>query len=584
MKKLLIYLKKFKKESILAPLFKMLEAFFELLVPLVMAAIIDRGIGRKDNTFIILMCLLLVALGIVGLISSLTAQFFAAKAAVGMGTEIRENLFRHMQGFTFSQMDDIGASAMITRMTSDINQVQSSVNMVLRLFLRSPFIVFGAMIMAFTVDTKSALIFTIAIPALLLVVSVILILCIPFYKKVQEKLEKVLSITRENLTGVRVIRAFHMEEAQQEQFLDKTAELTKIQLMTGRISALMNPVTYTILNGSLIALIWSGTLQVEGGYITKGALVALINYMLQILVELVKLVNLVLLFPKALASGNRIQEVFEIKTDLEELCHISTDSNSEMTDDLQKSDVAVEFNHVSFSYPDAGAEAVSDISFQIKRGETIGIIGGTGSGKTTIVNLIPRFYEAGSGKVLVDGRNVCGYSIHELRKKIGMVMQKPELFRGTIRDNLLWGNEEATDEEIWKALDMATASEFVLKKALRLNAPVSQKGSNLSGGQKQRIAIARAFVRKPDILIMDDSSSALDYETDAKLRKEISSLENTTVLIISQRASSIRHADRIIVLDDGNMVGIGNHKELLEECDIYKEIYYSQFPKEGRNE
>lgn len=580
MRKLLIYLKEFKKESILAPLFKMLEAFFELLVPLVMAAIIDRGIEKKDIKFICFMCILLVSLGIVGLISSLTAQFFAAKAAVGMSTKIREKLFCHIQGFSFSQIDDIGISAMVARMTSDINQVQSSVNMVLRLFLRSPFIVFGAMIMAFTVDKESAMVFTVTIPALLLVVTVILILCIPYYRKVQEKLEKVLTITRENLTGVRVIRAFHMEDMQKKNFREGTAELTRMQLVTGRVSALLNPVTYTILNLSLIALIWSGTLRIEDGYITKGALVALINYMLQILVEIVKLVNMIMLFPKAIASGNRIQEIF----DMESGTGNTEDFECNLTDDLQKYDVAVEFSHVSFSYQDAGAEAVSDISFQVKRGQTLGIIGGTGSGKTTVASLIPGFYQADSGQVRINGKDVKDYSASVLREKMGIVMQKPELFRGTIRENIRFGKESASEQEIWDALRMAAADEFVKENPLKLDAPVSQRGSNLSGGQRQRLSIARAFVRKPEILILDDSFSALDYETDAKLRERLRECKDTTLLIISQREASIRHADQILVLEDGIMAGLGSHEELLKECEVYKEIYYSQFLKEVTHE
>lgn len=574
MKKLLKYLKDYRKESILAPLFKMLEASFELLVPLVMAAIINQGITNRDMPFIWKMAGILVLLAVVGLTCSLTAQYFAAKAAVGFSTKVKHALFEHIQSLSFSELDQVGTSTLITRMTSDMNQVQSGVNMVLRLFLRSPFIVIGAMIMAFTISWKSGLVFAIAIPLLSLVVFGIMLISIPRFKKVQESLDSVLATTRQNLTGVRVIRAFNQEEQETERFHEENEYLTRLQLAVGRISAIMNPVTYIIVNASVIALLWSGAIQVDAFGLTQGEVVALVNYMNQILVELVKFANLIITITKAVACGNRIQAVFEIES--------GQKYEEQEVKDSEHTDYAVEFRDVSFGYHKNGTGVLEHLSLQVKHGETIGIIGGTGSGKTTLVNLIPRFYDATSGTVLVDGIDVTKYPKEQLRNKIGIVMQKAVLFKGTIRDNLQWGNQDATDESIYHALEIAQGLDVIDKKEGGLDAGITQGGKNLSGGQRQRLTIARALVRKPEILILDDSSSALDYATDAKLRKALQTMEDKpAVFIVSQRTASIQHADRILVLDDGQAVGIGSHEELLRTCQVYREIYDSQFKKEA---
>lgn len=571
MKKLLVYLKDYKKETMLAPLFKMLEAMFELFIPLVMANIIDIGIKNNDKNYVIQMCFVMVLLGIVGLVCSITAQYYSAKAAVGFGTKLRHGLFAHVQSLSFTEIDTIGTSTMITRMTSDINQVQSGVNMVLRLFLRSPVIVIGAMIMAFTIDIKAAFIFVVTIPLLSIVVFGIMKISIPLYTKVQENLDKVLGITRENLTGVRVIRAFHKEESEIEQFEEHNESLTKTSMLVGRITALMNPITYVIINGSIVALIWTGAIRVETGIITQGALTALVNYMSQILVELIKLANLIVTITKSIACGNRIQSVFEITSSM-------TDNNGIKSTENKNNEVIISFNHVSLTYENAGDESLTDINFNVKRGQTIGIIGGTGSGKSSLINLIPRFYDATKGQIIVDGVNVKDYSLEQLRSKIGVVMQKAVLFKGTIRENLSWGKKDASDEEIIDALTISQSKEIIDSKDEGLDFLVAQGGKNLSGGQKQRLTIARALVRKPEILILDDSASALDYATDAKLRKSIREMEKSpTVFIVSQRASSIIYADQIIVLDDGHIAGIGTHENLLKTCEVYKEIYYSQF-------
>lgn len=572
MRSLLIYLKDYKKESVLAPLFKMLEASFELLVPLVMAAVIDVGIARKDTAYIIRMCLVLVALGMIGLVCSITAQYFAAKAAAGFGTGVRHALFEHIQGFTFTEMDMVGSTTLITRMTSDINQVQSGVNLVLRLFLRSPFIVFGAMIMAFTVDVKAALIFAVAIPVLSVIVFGIMLITMPLYRKVQADLDNVLLMTRENLTGVRVIRAFNKEKDEQKRFEEGNQVLTDAQKFVGRISGLMNPLTYIVVNGAVIVLIYAGALRVDAGDLTQGAVVALLNYMSQILVELVKLANLIITVTKAIACGNRIGAVLNEESDME----------NGTLDWPEDTDVpAVEFTHVSLRYRGAAGDALSNISFRAEQGQTIGIIGGTGSGKSSLVNLIPRFYDATGGEIRICGRNICEYDVDKLRTQIGTVLQKAVLFKGTIAENLRWGKADASDAEIEEALEISQAKEFVDGKEGGTAFQIEQGGSNLSGGQKQRLTIARALVRRPRILILDDSASALDFATDARLRAAIRGMgEKPTVFIVSQRASSIQYADQIIVLDDGEMAGIGTHDELLKTCPAYQEIYYSQFPKE----
>ncbi len=573
MKKLLVFLKDYKKESILGPLFKLLEASFELLVPLVMATIIDVGIAGGDKGYVMKMCGVLVLLALIGLVCSLTAQFFAAKAAVGFAAKLRHALFSHIQGFSFSELDEVGSATLITRMTSDVNQVQSGVNLVLRLFLRSPFIVFGAMIMAFTIDVKAAMIFVVTIPALAVVVFGIMLISIPLFKKVQAGLDEVLRITRENLTGVRVIRAFHKEEEEEEHFREKNTFLTGLQLHVGKISALMNPLTYVLINLGLVALIWTGSLRVHTGAITQGEVVALVNYMSQILVELVKLANLIITVTKAVACGNRIESVLEMNSTME-------DGTEERGKDA--AEYLVDFENVSMRYQGGGAEAVSGITLRVKPRETIGIIGGTGAGKSTVVNLIPRFYDISGGSLRVNGRDVREYELKSLRDMIGIVPQKAVLFSGTIRENMQWGKSEATDEEIYEALEIAQAKDFVEEKDGKLDARIDQGGKNLSGGQRQRLTIARALIKKPKILILDDSASALDYATDANLRRAIRNMKDSpTVFLVSQRAASILHADQILVLDDGEAVGLGTHEELLQKCEVYQEIYYSQFSKES---
>ena len=569
MKKLLVYLKGYEKETVLAPLFKMLEALFELFVPLVMAAVIDVGIGGHDRGYVIRMCLVLIALGVIGLACSITAQYFAAKAATGFSTVLRRELFAHIQSLSYTEMDNLGTSTLITRMTSDINQVQSGVNLVLRLFLRSPFIVFGAMVMAFTVDVKAAMIFVVAIPMLSVVVFGIMIWTMPLYRRVQGALDKVLGLTRENLTGVRVIRAFCLEEQEQTHFREKNERLTDMQKFVGKISGLMNPLTYIIVNGAVVVLLHTGAIRVDQGIITTGAVVALVNYMNQILVELVKLANLIINITKSVACGNRIQSVLEIPSSMKN----GSDTN------LARADEVV-FDHVGLTYAQAGTESLTDIDFSAKAGQTIGIIGGTGSGKSSLVNLIPRFYDATAGAVKINGKNVKDFDLETLRKMVGIVPQKAVLFKGTIEDNLRWGKKDATEEELWEALETAQAAEFVRERADGLQAKIDQGGKNLSGGQRQRLTIARALVGHPGILILDDSASALDFATDAALRKALREMKGSPIVfIVSQRTSSIRHADQIIVLDDGMVAGIGTHQELLENCPVYQEIHYSQFDR-----
>lgn len=592
MKSLLIYLKNYRKETILAPLFKMLEASFELFVPLVMASVIDIGIAHKDSVYIVKMCLVLVALGIIGLICSLTAQYFSAKAAAGFGTGVRHALFAHIQHLGFSEMDEIGSSTLVTRMTSDVNQTQAGVNLVLRLFLRSPFIVIGAMVMSFMVDVKAAFVFVVVIPLLSVVVFGIMMITMPLYKKVQSYLDGILLKTRENLIGVRVIRAFNKEEQEKDAFEENNRLLTKEQKFVGRISGLMNPLTYIIVNGGIIALIYIGAIRVNIGSLTQGEVVALVNYMSQILVELVKLANLIITVTKAAACGKRIEAVLSVKPEMKSgniLCAEHFPKEKELYSYSKKAALsneqtipAVEFSHVSLTYNNAGAASLKDISFRAMPGDTIGIIGGTGSGKSSIVNMIPRFYDASEGEVKVFGHNVKEYEIESLRSHIGTVLQKAVLFKGTIEDNLRWGDEGASEETLEEALGISQAKEFVDSKPGRLDFMIEQNGRNLSGGQKQRLTIARALVRKPDILILDDSASALDFATDAALRDAIKNMkENPTVFLVSQRAASVRYADQIIVLEDGETAAVGTHEELMESCPAYQEIYYSQFPEEA---
>ena len=570
MKKLLKYMKGYGKECVLGPLFKLLEATFELLIPLVVAKIVDKGIGSGDGGYIVRMCIVMIILGIVGLISSVTAQWFSAVAAVGFSTRLRHAVLEHILGLSYSQIDDLGTSTMITRMTSDINQVQNGVNLTLRLLLRSPFVVFGAMIMAFTIDFQAALVFVALIPVLCIIVFGIMLVTMPMYKRVQASLDGVTAATRQNLAGIRVLRAFCKEKEEEAEFFGKTQELTTRQLSAGRISALMNPITFVAVNLAVVVLIHVGALKVEQGILTQGLVIALYNYMTQILVELIKMANLIITITKAVACGNRIQTVLELE---QEQKNGSCDASHIRGE--------VEFKDVSACYRGAAEPSLEHISFRAEAGQTIGIIGGTGSGKTTLVNLIPRLYDAISGEVLVDGKAVAEYDLESLKAGIGIVPQKAVLFKGTIRDNLLWGNENATDEELWQALETAQAAEVVRGKEGKLDAAVEQGGVNFSGGQRQRLTIARALVRKPAILILDDSASALDYATDAKLRMAIRAMENPpTTFIVSQRAASVRYADEILVLDDGELAGQGSHEELLRSCAVYQEIYYSQFPEE----
>lgn len=572
MKMIVRFLKDYKKECVLAPLFKMLEAIFELFVPLVVSSVIDKGIVNADKGYIMQMCFMLILLAIIGLVCAITAQYFSAKAAVGAATGMRHSLFAHIQTFSFTEMDTLGTSTLVTRMTSDINQVQNGINMVLRLFLRSPFIVFGAMIMAFTIDVKAALVFVAAIPVLALIVFGIMLATRPMYKNVQSGLDKILGITRENLTGVRVIRAFNKEQDEVKRFKNDNESLNRLQKFVGKISGLMNPLTYVVVNVSIIALIWIGGVRVNAGALTQGQVVALYNYMSQILVELIKLANLIITITKALACAGRIESVFDV--------------TSGMADGSVKEAVAkeeqpgVEFKNVSLTYSGSGASSVEGINFKAMKGQTIGVIGGTGSGKSSLVNLIPRLYDATQGEVLVDGVNVKDYDIEALRNKVGIVMQKAVLFKGTIRENMWMGKKGATDEQIDEALEISQSKEFVDSKQGRLDYVIEQGGKNLSGGQRQRLTIARAIVRKPDVLILDDSASALDFATDAALRKAIRGMNNSpTVFIVSQRAASLMYADLIIVLDDGQVAGMGTHDELLANCEVYKEIYESQFKK-----
>lgn len=616
MKSLLVYLKDYKKESILAPLFKMLEALFELFVPLVMANVIDIGIANQDRGYIVKMCFVLVALGLIGLVCSITAQYFSAKAAAGFGTGVRHALFAHVQKLTFSDMDTLGTSTLITRMTSDINQAQSGVNLTLRLFLRSPFIVFGAMVMAFTVDVKAALVFVVTIPVLSVIVFGIMLVTMPLYKKVQSNLDRVLLTTRENLAGARVIRAFNKEEDETVKYEKENQVLTDAQNFVGRISGLMNPLTYIVVNGAIVVLIYIGAIRVDIGDLTQGEVVALINYMSQILVELVKLANLIVSMTKAVACGNRIESVLKVTPDMlsgsihwDDLNACDGQTAGAPEDGVAQNavidaaengkshnaviDVAenavhqnavplVEFDHVSIAYKGSNGESLSDVSFKAYPGQTIGIIGGTGSGKSTLVNMIPRFYDATAGEIRIKGEPIKSFDIDSLRNHIGMVLQKAVLFKGSIEENLRWGKEDATTGDIEEALEVSQAKEFVDAKEGRLKFQIEQGGKNLSGGQKQRLTIARALVRKPEILILDDSASALDFATDAALRKAIRGMSSApTVFIVSQRASSIQYADQIIVLDDGEVMGVGKHADLLENCETYQEIYYSQFPKEA---
>lgn len=576
MKKLLIYLKAYRKEACLAPIFKMLEAVFELFVPLVIKGIIDYGIAAEDRAYCLRMGLLLLLLAVIGLAMATTAQWFSARAAAGFAAKIKQVLMEHIQKLSYTELDTIGTSTLITRMTSDVNQVQTGTNLVLRLFMRSPFIVFGSMIMAFTIDFKAAMIFVITIPLLSVVVFGIMLSSIPLYKKVQSQLDRVLGITRENLTGVRVIRAFNKEEEEISHFKTENEQFTRLQTFVGKISALMNPLTFVIVNSAILVLVWTGAWRVEGGILTQGAVVALVNYMSQILVELIKLADLIINITKAVACGNRIQKVLEVEPSME-------NGSKECIEEKRTPANAVDFNHVSLTYSGAGAPSLTDIDLHVKTGQTIGIIGGTGSGKTSVVNLISRFYDATQGNVLVFGKPVKEQDMESLRSQIAVVPQKAVLFAGTIRENMKWGKEDATDEEIMEALTIAQAAEVVQKKEGGLDAFVEQGGKNLSGGQRQRLTIARALVRKPRILILDDSASALDFATDAALRKAIREMKNApTVFIVSQRTSSIRFADQILVLDDGKSVGVGTHDELLTTCSVYKEIYDSQYKKSGK--
>ena len=576
MRKLLIYLKDYKKESIIGPLFKLLEATFELIVPVIMAHIIDIGIKNQDTLYIWKMGAVLVIFGILGLTCSLLAQYFAAKAAVGFGTALRHDLFWHIENLSHAEVDKAGSSTLVVRMTSDVNQVQSGVNLVLRLFLRSPFIVVGALVMAFTINWKAAMVFVVTVPLLAFVIYGIMVITIPLYKKVQRELDEVLLTTRENLTGVRVIRAFRTQKLERETFEHKSDVLMAIQMHVGKISASLNPLTYIIVNAGIIAVIWFGGIQVNVGNMTQGEVIALVNYMTQTLLALVALANLIITFTKALASAGRINEVFAMKPGI-----VDGNEKESAVQQTEEPKTAVSMEDVTFYYQESKEPAVEHISFTAKKGETIGIIGGTGSGKSTLVSLIPRFYDVTEGRVFVNGKDVREYKVENLRSKVGMVPQKAVLFHGTIRDNMKMGREDASDEEIFAALKTAQALEIVENKPGKLDTVLSEGGKNLSGGQRQRLTIARALVRNPEVLILDDSASALDFATDANLRKAIAEdTNNMTVFIVSQRAASIMHADKIIVLDDGQMVGCGTHQELLKQCEVYQEICYSQFSKE----
>lgn len=571
MKKLLVYMKGYRKESILGPLFKLLEASFELLVPLVMASVIDVGIQNRDKDYVIRMCLIMIGLGAVGLVCSITAQYFAAKASVGFASKLRGALFSHIQSLSYTEMDREGSSTLITRMTSDVNQVQNGVNLTLRLLLRSPFVVLGAMVMAFTIDFQGALVFAVAIPLLALVIFLVMFFTMPRYKKVQQGLDRVLGVTRENLTGVRVVRAFGMEAPETARFDIENQSLARLQIFVGKISALMNPATYVIINLGALVLIWVGAVRTDAGILTQGAVVALLNYMSQILVELIKLANLIINISKALACASRVQGVFQQGASL---------TSPAAPKPMAKRGGEVVFQNVHLRYQGAAESSLTGISLTVKPGETVGIIGGTGSGKSSLVNLIPRFYDVSSGKITVGGVDVRELSTKDLRSRVGVVPQKAALFAGTIRENLLWGRENATEEELWQALETAQAAGFVREKPKGLEEPVAQGGKNFSGGQKQRLTIARALVRRPEILILDDSASALDFATDAALRKALKEMPGApTVFIVSQRASSLSHADQIVVLEDGEAVGIGSHASLLETCPVYQEIYESQFEK-----
>ena len=570
MKKLLKYMKTYTLESVLGPLFKLLEASFELFVPLVMAAIIDTGIAQGDTGYILRMCGVLVALAVIGLVCSITAQYFAARASVGFATKIRSACFAHIQSLSFAQQDKLGVSTLITRMTSDINQVQSGVNLALRLLLRSPFVVFGAMVMAFTIDVKAALVFVVTIPLLSVVVFGLMLWSIPMYKKVQKRLDGVLSLTRESLTGVRVVRAFCQEKDIEQDFVEKNDALTALQKLVGKVTGLMNPVTYAIINLGIVVLIWVGALRVDAGILTQGQVVALYNYMSQILVELVKLASLIISITKAMACASRVSAVMDVQPDMH---------GGDKAPDAGGRE-AVRFDNVTLNYSGSGAPELHGVSFTALRGQTIGVIGGTGAGKSTLVGLIPRFYDATEGRVTVDGTDVRDFPLQELRKRVGVVPQKAVLFKGTIRENMKWGDPDATDEQIWAALEAAQARDVVESKEDGLDALIAQGGRNLSGGQRQRLTIARALVKHPEILILDDSASALDYATDLKLRQALRQLPGSpTVFIVSQRTSSIAHADQIIVLDEGSVVGIGTHEQLLDSCPVYQEIYYSQYEK-----
>lgn len=581
MKKLVRYLKDYKLESVLGPLFKMLEASFELFVPLVVAQMIDVGIKNQDVPYILKMGGLLALLGIIGLACSLTAQYFAAKAAVGFSTALRNDLFAHINRLSYSEQDTIGTATLVTRMTSDVNQVQAGLNLALRLLLRSPFIVFGAMIMAFTVNVKAAMVFVVAIPALSVVVFGIMGISMPLYKKVQRQLDSVTLATRENLTGARVIRAFNRQNDEIRRFDDANALLVKFQVFVGKISALMNPITYVIINLAIVAVVWIAGRQVDAGIITQGETVALVNYMSQILVELIKMANLIVSISKALACANRINGVFEEKSSIADRGGAGCPGVAGRDEREDKSIPKIQFRHVYFSYKNAKEDSLENLDFTVERGQTIGIIGGTGSGKSSLVNLIPRFYDVREGAVLMDGKDVRDWPLQELRSRIGMVPQKAVLFKGSLRDNMRWGKQDATDEQIYRALDIAQAKEFVEEKGKGLEMWIDQNGKNLSGGQRQRLTIARALVREPEVLIMDDSASALDFATDAKLRKAIrEGTKGMTVFIVSQRATTVKNADQIIVLDDGAAAGIGTHAELLESCEVYREICLSQLSRE----